>query len=605
MTENMSINPQDPYAFQYLLERDLGAIRGNHSLRCPLLHVYPLSYENSFPRSAEGLLDPSSPLSEKYPQLSQVFRERLGVAFSKRNNEEFSRCNCPDDSGHRCDSSMFQDWNHTSYEEFVRLSAAGKTTAKVVCLCPDLQERVQIYGFIGQGTYGATFIAREKGAAGVSLKDLEQYAIKSQVQKTRWTETKTGYSPHMVPFREPTGIKRYIPEEALLLIYLDDSNRFPRLNSVYTHGMLTAILMTPCVDPSYEAVSVIDEGHFDRIKSKGPIPRIRKRYPPFPAFDGSHLMSTTKEPQLGEIEGCKVASQLLQALVELADMKVCHGDIAVTNYLMDPNLNVQLIDFGIINFSLRKSGFESNLDHFIPYQEYQMMPERAVELEKYDTWRDPCRDDVGIESVHLPIDEREICLWKYSTLVYGFLHGFWPWDEPEPAPRGLAWSAGYNGLYNDPFYPAVKGRRKRMINEDVAISESLSQDCRDVLQVTLSRDKSDRPSLEELSSFPWFSRWSAEELESGRPLKRPFIKEFHDKNREDGRRGFPWPSISVDEGMSIPILNSPGYNSSDSSVYSSDSSDYSTYSDESDDFQYEEVPSSQYEEDSPLQEVSH
>jgi hypothetical protein len=139
-----------------------------------------------------------------------------------------------------------------------------------------------------------------------------------------------------------------------------------------------------------------------------------------------------------------------------------------------------------------------------------------------------------------------------------------------------------------------------MINEDAAISESLSQDCRDVLQATLSREKSERPSLDELSTFPWFSRWSAEELESGRPLKRPFVGKFHDKNRADGRRGFPWPSISLDQNMSFPILQSRGtINTSDSPSSPSSSSSsayYSTYSGESGDSGYEKTP--------PLQEVS-
>ncbi|KAJ5356572.1 hypothetical protein N7517_011181 [Penicillium concentricum] len=334
---------------------------------------------------------------------------------------------------------MFQNGNKTSYEDFIRLSGEGRTTAKAVCLCPDLQERVQIYGVLGVGTFGVTFIARERGAAGDSLEDLEQYAIKSQVYNTRWMDVKKGELTSMVPFREPTGRKRYMPLEALLLIYLDDSNRFPQLNSVYTHGMLTAMIMSPCVDPSYEAVSTIDESHFDRIKSKGAIPRIRKRYPPFPSFEGRYFMADSKEPQMGEIEGCKVASQLLQAMVELADMNVYHADMSVANYLIDQNLNVQLIDFGFFDFSLKKSGFARKRDHFIPYHEYQMMPERAIELEKYDTWRDTSHDDVRIETIYLPTDVREICLWKYSTIAYGFLHGFWPWDEPEPFPRGMGW----------------------------------------------------------------------------------------------------------------------------------------------------------------------
>lgn len=155
MTEQIRVDPQDPYAFNYLLGRDLGAIKGNHTLHRQLSQVREfknMDYSNSFSYNAEELLDPSSQLSQRFPQVSQVLRDRLGVAFSKRNNEEFSRCNCRDDLGHRCDSEVFQQYNHTSYDDFIRLSADGKTTAKAVCLCPDLNERVQIYGFIGAGS---------------------------------------------------------------------------------------------------------------------------------------------------------------------------------------------------------------------------------------------------------------------------------------------------------------------------------------------------------------------------------------------------------------------------------------------------------------------
>lgn len=155
MTEQIIVNPQDPYAFDHLLGRDMGAIKGNHTLHRQLSQIREFKhkdYSNSFSYNAEELLDPSSQLFQRYPQVSQVLRDRLGVAFAKRNNEEFSRCNCRDDLGHRCDSEVFQKRTHTSYDDFRRLSADGKTTAKAVCLCPDLNERVQIYGFIGAGS---------------------------------------------------------------------------------------------------------------------------------------------------------------------------------------------------------------------------------------------------------------------------------------------------------------------------------------------------------------------------------------------------------------------------------------------------------------------
>jgi hypothetical protein len=152
MTENMSIDPQDPHGFDYLLGRDLGAIKGNYTYRCPVSKHYGFTYEDSFSHNADDLLDPKSALSQRYPQVSQVLRERLGVAFGKRNNEEYSRCKCQDNLGFRCDSEVFQKEGLTYYDDFIRLSAEGKTTAKAVCICPDLKERVQIYGFIGAGS---------------------------------------------------------------------------------------------------------------------------------------------------------------------------------------------------------------------------------------------------------------------------------------------------------------------------------------------------------------------------------------------------------------------------------------------------------------------
>ncbi|KAJ5782709.1 hypothetical protein N7457_004483 [Penicillium paradoxum] len=544
MATQPTVDPQDPYGFKHKVGRDIGAVQGNYA-KHPRMRPWPGIFQGTaFGYMAPVLLDPWATLSQKYPQVSQIIRERLGAALKRRNNEDFSRCNCRDDSGHRCDSEAFQSHNCTLHDDLGVLTRPARSTAMSVCLCPDVFERLQIYGIIGAGSFGVTYLAREKGAPGTPLEDLQQYAIKSKLHHTQWEDDRLRrWTPEMVAFDEPSNEKHHIPEEAVILIYLDGSDRFPHLDSVYTHGMFTAILMTPCVDPSDEGVSDIDEEHFKKVERGGGIARLRKRYPRFPAFDGNYLMSIdTKEPQLNELEGCKVAAQFLQALNELADMGLWHGDISINNYLMDQNLNVQLIDFGLTTFSLDQWGFHRFIDHFITFHEYQMMPERATELEKYDNWRDPGRNDVRIRSIYLPNDERKICLWKYSTLVYGFLHGFWPWDEP--VPNKLDWYDRWAGTYGDPCYPGIKRRRKRMINEDVPISEHLSQDCRDMLQANLARDPSERPSIGELSSFPWYSQWSAEELESGRPLKRPCHQKFNDHNRTTGRKGFPWPSAA-------------------------------------------------------------
>ncbi|KAJ5561132.1 hypothetical protein N7535_009329 [Penicillium sp. DV-2018c] len=551
MTDYSGIDPEDPYAMNDLLGEDLTAIDGNYVPRSPRSPMGEAIERKSFGFNANLLLDPTSDLSQKHPQLSRVLRDRLGAAFSARKNHEFSRCDCRDGSGNRCDSPAFQENNHIPLDDFNYLSPEQSLSAKVLGLCPSLKERVQLYGMIGEGTFGAIFIAREKGVPGATLEELEQFAIKVQLHETMWTNLEECWEHvEAVTFREPNGEMRYVPEEALILMYLHDSERFPRVDSVYTHGRLTAILMTPCVDPSEESVSNIDESHFHHIVTDQDGSYICKRYPKFPAFGGDKLMSDTKEPLVDEMQGNKIATQFLQGIIELADMKVCHDDISIFNYLIDPALNVQLIDMGQVSFGLDDQEFEKQRDVAIPFQEYQLRPERAIELDKYDTWRNSFGNGVCLSEIFLPNDKRKIALWKYSTLVYGFLHGFWPWEDPRP---DLAkWHCRYIGTYREPLYSAVKSRRKRMINEDVQISESLSQDCSDFLQSTLSRNPDDRPSLQEMSSFPWFPQWSAEEVESGRPLKRPFVANFHNEQRGYGRKGVPWPdALANTDGSAI------------------------------------------------------
>ncbi|KAJ5120337.1 uncharacterized protein N7515_009725 [Penicillium bovifimosum] len=563
MAKHPGIDPRDPSGINSILGKDVAAIEGNYIRRSPRPPMGEVDEQKSFGFSANLLLDPTSNLSQSHPQLSRVLRDRLGAAFSARKNHEFSRCDCRDQSGNRCDSPAFQENNYIPLDAFNDLSKKESRLVKVIGLCPSLKERVQLYGMIGEGTFGVIFLAREKGAPGASLEGLEQFAIKAQFHETMWKNLEERWEhTEIVTFREPNGEVRYVPEEALILMYLHDSERFPRVDSVYTHGILTAILMTPCVDPSHESVSHIDENHFNQIVTDEDPSYIYKRYPSFPVFSGDKLMSDTKQPLVNELQGNKIAAQFLQGIFELADMKIWHEDLSIFNYLIDQFLNVQLIDMGQVTFGLDSQQFQNEWDFAISFQEYQLRPERAIELEKYDASRNPVCDDACPSEVELPNDTRKTVLWKYSTLVYGFLHGFWPWEDPSP--DSVKWHDQYFGTYGEHVYSAVKTRRKRMINEDVQISESLSQDCRDFLQSTLSRTTDDRPSLQEMSSFPWFSQWSSEEVESGRPLKRPFVADFHNEQQGCGRKGVPWPSASAKTDGSAIASNT----SSDDEYYS-------------------------------------
>lgn len=379
-------------------------------------------------------------------------------------------------------------------------------------------------------------LAREQADdEAVSFEDLEKYAMKAQAHKTVLSEMKMRlFRPEMVLFEEPTGKRHYIPEEALVLIYLNGSDRFPAIDSIYTHGMQWVLLMQAAVDPSPEARAPIYEYDFLQVNEReGTITYV---LPDFPSFAGHYLMNRPYGPTVNEIHGCKVAGQFLQGMVQLADLGIYHADISTYNYLLDQDLNVQLIDFGQIYFSLTDEGFKADRASMIPFEEYQMSPELAVEYMKYDqAWEAqaphqvPQVDVMVPTRVFMPSDSRQTALWKYSTIVYGLLHGYWPWEKRESG--ALDWCKQYRGTFTDPCYPIIKNRRKRMINEDITVDESLTQDCRDMLQAALSRDPRDRPSLQEMSTFPWFSRWAAAEAAVGRPMKRPRITRYERAQR--------------------------------------------------------------------------
>ncbi|CAG8925555.1 unnamed protein product [Penicillium salamii] len=509
---------------------------------------YP-SLERSFGSNAPNLLNPNHDLSNQHPQISRNLRARIQAVFEQRGGRDFSLCNCkyiPKASpkapcaGH---DQEFQDTWETKQDRLPVLRGHGRVTGGILTLCPDLQERIRIHGVLGNGTFGIAFLAQEWDKDAVEpVTDPEHYAIKAQGHQTRIHDLKESMSyPEMVQFMEPTGRQHYMPEEAVILIYLNNSERFPTVDSIYTHGMQWTLVMRACGDDFPEGkADILDQDAFLRRRRKSRT--LKFVLPTFPPFSGVYLVNDDNhEIQVSEEQGCKIAEQFLQGMVHLADMGIYHGDISVNNYILDRDLNVQLIDLGNSNFSLTADGFQSKNQGHIPYQEYQMRPEMAVELMKHEQrWQDDegsaRRDANGIalepDYVYLPTDKRQVSLWKYSAIVYGFMHGYWPWERREVCEK---WHGNFSARYEDPKYTMVKNRRKRMINEDIATHETLSQDCQDVLQAALARNPEDRPDIQEMASFPWYSSWSAAEAESGRPLKRPRVDRYEEAQTWKGR----------------------------------------------------------------------
>lgn len=124
-------------------------------------------------------------------------------------------------------------------------------------------------------------------------------------------------------FFEEGGKVRYIPCEAMIMLLLTRSPRFPILHSVYTEKDKVAIVMSACID-------------YDTLQLSNGMQETDQVW----AIEGGHLRTRGKEPRLNELQAGKVSTQLLEAIAYLRDMNITYDDVSYRNYLVGENLEV-------------------------------------------------------------------------------------------------------------------------------------------------------------------------------------------------------------------------------------------------------------------------
>ncbi|GIJ86276.1 hypothetical protein Asppvi_005162 [Aspergillus pseudoviridinutans] len=462
------------------------------------------------------LIQPESAVSERFPLLHRVIAGRLKTSLDLRGGRRISRCSHKYGLGastlnqtrkHRPDSHAFQ----TKVASFTKRSRSGHATvnARLQGMCRRLRRKVRLSGCIGSGGFGTVFLAHKNtphGQANFAIKVHEHNTIATMEYGLHGTE---------MMFFEDGGKVRYIPCEAMIMLLLTRSPRFPTLHSVYTEKDKVAIVMSACMD-------------YDTLQLSNGMKETDKVW----AVEGGHLRTPEKEPRLNELQACKVSTQLLEAIAYLRDMNITYDDLSYRNYLVGENLDTQLIDFGIMGFGLDDLDFMENSHTYVFWQEYLLPPEVAIELLKPQLREHIRKKAHGIAQVKCRKDTRQAALWNYAVEVFCLLHGYAPWEDPEwdDEIRTVGefafklidgrWQEP-PGLHDKgPRWDAAYARRKRMINEELAVREDLSQDCVDALRTMLQRDPKQRPRLSELISFPWFGQWA---YHGDRLFKRPDI----------------------------------------------------------------------------------
>ncbi|PLB38021.1 Protein kinase domain-containing protein [Aspergillus candidus] len=436
------------------------------------------------------LVDPDQRISQTYPRLHRVVRRRFHDAMIARGHTKISRCtHVVGANGIRTDDSerQAQALNLPSNE-------TDRTRDRWRKACEDLTDVWDRTGFYGAGTFASVFSARHR------LMPSDLWAIKMERLKTNEMAWRQWDSPKMTRLAEDTGEFPYVPREALLLLLLDQCERFPTLHSVYSCGLYSSTIMEGYADDAHSVAHLTEPLPADYEQATARI---------LPSRTGMVLMDQ-KRPVLNEIQSCKVASQLLEGFAALRDLNVSHGDLSHNNYMIQEDLETHLIDLGLLSFGLDDVDFQAEISGHIFFREYQLTPEQAMEHTKlfdgvrYDqipTFNFDCK---------LPHDARRFHLWHLVCIFYEVLHGYAAWEN-------RAWNPNLSREGNElrKFYRTTAGidealaRRDRLINEDLPIREDLSQDCADMLRMTFEKDPPLRPTLTEMEAMPWFGQWAS------------------------------------------------------------------------------------------------
>jgi len=66
--------------------------------------------------------------------------------------------------------------------------------------------------------------------------------------------------------------------------------------------------------------------------------------------DGGELFDhIIKEEQLSEKEGCRFFKQIISGIEYLSRLNIVHRDLKPENLLLDHNMNIKIVDFGLSN----------------------------------------------------------------------------------------------------------------------------------------------------------------------------------------------------------------------------------------------------------------
>ena len=161
--------------------------------------------------------------------------------------------------------------------------------------------------------------------------------------------------------------------------------------------------------------------------------------------------------RLSEDESLKYFQQLINALYYLHDQNITHRDIKIDNLLLDRNLDLKLIDFGL-STKYRDDRLLSQPCGTVVYAAPEVLD---------------CREYHGMLAD----------VWSSGIVLFGMLSGFLPFGDPDD-----------------------EINKKLILKGKINFPNFLSREVKDLLKHMLDINPLNRYTLEDIIAHPWFNK---------------------------------------------------------------------------------------------------
>ena len=175
-------------------------------------------------------------------------------------------------------------------------------------------------------------------------------------------------------------------------------------------------------------------------------------------IDGIELFEyIQKRKKIKEIDACKIFQQIISGIEYLSKIRISHRDIKTENILINKNLKIKIIDFGLCN-TYNKDEFLKTACGTPGYTAPEML-----KGEKYN----------GVS----------VDLWSCGIVLFYMICGYMPFEDYDPHELN-----------------------KKIVNSKVRVPMFVSNNAKDLINKLLIKNPLKRITIPEIKLHPWFNQ---------------------------------------------------------------------------------------------------